>query len=154
MIYIVEACIKDQDFLREVYIKSREEEVNGWGLEKDEGRKLLFGQANAQIASYINQFPHAEYQVIYMESKAVGRIIMNQTDNEIRLVDLSILPSFQRRGIGTTVISLLQKRAKALRVPLRLSVLITNPAQRLYKSFGFSRVGGNELYDYLEWAIF
>ncbi len=49
---------------------------------------------------------------------------------------LYLLPSFQRRGVGAVVLRQVVAEAKHFGVPLRLSVLTTNPAQAFYRREG------------------
>jgi ribosomal protein S18 acetylase RimI-like enzyme len=66
-------------------------------------------------------------QVAWREDPAEGYVL-----------NLAVLPEHQAGGIGTRVMEELQQRAREARVPLRLSVLRTNPrAQAFYHRLGF-----------------
>jgi GNAT superfamily N-acetyltransferase len=47
------------------------------------------------------------------------------------------LPNYQRAGIGTALISQLIEEADRSSLPIRLRVLVVNPAKQFYESFGF-----------------
>ena len=50
---------------------------------------------------------------------------------------IEIAPQVQRRGLGTKLIGELTVESDRLGVPIRLRVLTTNPAKRLYERFDF-----------------
>ena len=51
---------------------------------------------------------------------------------------MELLPSFQHRGIGTSIIHDVIARARAAHLPVTLTVLKENPAKTLYERLGFS----------------
>jgi ribosomal protein S18 acetylase RimI-like enzyme len=51
------------------------------------------------------------------------------------------LPSHQGAGLGTLLLYSLLGEADAARAPIRLRVLRTNPARRLYERLGFAVAG-------------
>ena len=59
---------------------------------------------------------------------------------EIRLVDISLLPEFRNRGLGTSLLRDLFTEAEAAGKPLTIHVEKFNPAMRLYQRLGFVRV--------------
>ena len=61
-------------------------------------------------------------------------------EDEIRIVDIALLPEFCNRGIGTTLLRGLQSEAAAAGKPLRIHVERFNPAMRLYERLGFRPV--------------
>jgi ribosomal protein S18 acetylase RimI-like enzyme len=50
---------------------------------------------------------------------------------------IALSPEAQRRGIGSQLIRELMEDARARGVPMRLSVLLNNPARGLYERLGF-----------------
>ncbi len=53
------------------------------------------------------------------------------------LDELYIAPSFQSRGLGSRVLRLILLEAATERLPIRMSVLTTNPALAFYRRHGF-----------------
>jgi ribosomal protein S18 acetylase RimI-like enzyme len=60
------------------------------------------------------------------------------------ILQVQLMPEHQGRGIGAALIRELQAQARAAGMPLKLKVLKTNPAQRLYERLGFVIVGDDE----------
>ncbi len=80
---------------------------------------------------------------------------MAREPEELRLVDISLLPAHRGSGVGTELLRALQQEATTAGKPLRLSVARDNPARRLYARLGFTPVAGSEVgaepYLALEW---
>ncbi len=56
------------------------------------------------------------------------------TDKDVFLSSILLVPAFQNRGIGTRLITELVATSQK---PVRLQVLQVNPARRLYEKLGF-----------------
>ena len=130
----------DDHFLKDLYISTRDDLA---GLFADEAQQLtlLTIQYNAQVASYAEQFPDASHDIVMLDGKAVGRIIVERRSSVICFVDIALLPDARNQGIGTELIKLLIEESAESSVPIELSVLKTNRAQRLYERLGFRVVG-------------
>jgi ribosomal protein S18 acetylase RimI-like enzyme len=79
-------------------------------------------------------------------------MIVARTNAEWRLVDISLFPEHRGRGSGTVAIRELIREASDRGLPLRLSVLRTNRAQRLYQRLGFVAKGGDAMYIEMEYT--
>lgn len=76
-------------------------------------------------------------QVIQVDGAAVGMIKVFRGDDAWEIVQFQISPQAQGRGIGRHALEHVITQAASLRVPLRLGVLKTSPARRLYERLGF-----------------
>lgn len=81
-----------------------------------------------------------------MDNRPIGRMIVAREDQELRLVDIALLAEHRNSGIGTRLIQELIAEAAKVGKPLRLQVLKSNPAARLYSRLGFLRMGDDDLY--------
>ena len=77
------------------------------------------------------------YSVVQHEGEDIGVLAVERQVTHIYVEQVSILPSHQNCGIGTSLIRKLAREAKESRRPLRLRVLSVNPARRLYETEGF-----------------
>ena len=75
--------------------------------------------------------------VIMVGADNAGILVVERLPYEVRLETLYLLPGFQGLGIGSALVSGLQREVAARCVPLRLHVLKVNPAKRFYESLGF-----------------
>lgn len=144
----------DEPFLAAVYAGTRAEEmaVVPW-TEAEKGQFLEF-QHQAQTHSYATRFPDAEHSVILIDGQPAGRMWTDEREDEIRLLDIAILPPFRNRGAGTVLLRRLQQRAADSGKALRHSVETHNEAAlRLYQRLGFSIVADHDFETHLlmEW---
>lgn len=138
---------KDTDFIAKVYFSTRKDEFTMLGWNNAQLEMFLKMQFDAQQQSYAMQFPDAEKSVIILEEIAVGRLIVDRIESEIRLVDIALLPEFRKLGIGGKIIRDLIKEAEIKQLPLTLTVEKTNVhAFRLYQKMGFEVVGDDAIY--------
>ena len=138
----------DGPFLRELYASTRLE-VADWPPEQR--AQFLDLQFRAQRQDWGTRFPGSEHEAILLDGEPVGRLWTAWSQDECRIVDLTLLPSHRRAGIGTTVAAEVLARADATGVPVRLSVLCGNAAGRAFwERLGFSAVAGDAMYAELE----
>lgn len=142
----------DEAFLFELYASTRKEELDAWGWDDVQRKAFLEMQFRAQYMSYRAQFPNADHQIILEGDRPIGRVMVNRTDDEFRLIDVALLSEFRGTGIGTQLVRTLVDEASLAGKPLRLQVMRTNPAARLYRRLGFAVVGDDGLYVQMESA--
>ena len=80
--------------------------------------------------------------IVWRQAKRIGALKYCSTVNDVEILQLQVAPQFQGRGYGTDIVSLLRDRHAGKLV--RLSVLKTNPAFRLYQRLGFVTVAADE----------
>ena len=145
---------EDYEELVRVYASTRADElaqVTWWTYEQ----KLAFcrQQYEAQKAEYDSRYPEAQYDVILLDGRTAGRLWIGRDEEQIRLLDIAVLPWARGQGIGTAVVGSLIEEARAAGKRLRHMVFITNEgARRLYERLGFvvfEEVGG--AYLHMEW---
>ncbi|WFU86074.1 GNAT family N-acetyltransferase [Rhizobium sp. CC1099] len=76
-------------------------------------------------------------QIIVDDAYDVGCVTVEKHSDHLWLDELFIAPTFQRRGIGSKVLRSVISEAEELELPVRLSVLTTNPAVDFYLRHGF-----------------
>ena len=76
------------------------------------------------------------HRIIVCDGLDAGCIETTRHVDHLWLDKLYLLPSFQRQGVSTVVLRQIIAQAKHSGVPLRLSVLVTNPAQAFYRREG------------------
>lgn len=142
----------DEIFLAEVFFSARFEEFASLGWSDEQLREFLLMQFNFQTQSYRVQFPDAENLIIYLDNEKIGRLIVNRSPTDLRLVDISLLPEFRNSGIGTKIIKDLLIEAEGKNLPLNLQVARNNSsAFRLYLKLGFRIICEDEMHLSMEW---
>ena len=77
---------------------------------------------------------------------------MIKKKNEIILVDIQILPEFQNKGIGASLLKSLVEEASKEKKNILLSVLKVNKrAQNFYKKFGFEIINDNKTHFFMRY---
>ena len=89
-------------------------------------------------------------QVVVVEGQDAGSIEIVPGDSNVYLANIRIAPEYQRRGIGTRLISDVLRDAHGRGLTVSLRVLKTNPAQRLYARLGFEIVGETPTHSLME----
>jgi ribosomal protein S18 acetylase RimI-like enzyme len=99
-------------------------------------------------------FVPALLQVIQIDGRDVGMLNIQERIEEFFIVNLEILPEYQRQGIGTEVIRNLLSAAKRQGKPVALQVLKSNIlARHLYQRLGFGVTGENETHYIMAWEM-
>lgn len=91
--------------------------------------------------------------MIEKKHEPVGRLYYAESyDSTIRIIDIAILPKFQRKGLGTSILNGFFERAKAIEQPITIHVESFNPAMKLYMRLGFKKISEtNGVYHLLQW---
>ena len=77
-------------------------------------------------------------------------MIVQRAVQEVRLVDIALLPEHRNAGIGTALIQSLIDEASRAGKALRLQVLRASPGVRLYERLGFVPVRADAVYLQME----
>ena len=102
----------------------------------------IWGWDEAWQRTYFrSRFDPAQNQVIVLDGVDIGVFGVEEREDELFISRLYILPAYQRRGIGTYLLQSVLDKGQALGLPVRLQVLVNNPARRLYERLGFQSTG-------------
>lgn len=143
----------DDKFLYELYAGARAEEMAAWGWDTARQEAFLSLQFRARQAHY-SEYPSPDHQIILNDGQPVGRLFVSRLEDEIRLVDIALLPGHRDRGIGASVIRGLLDEAARGGKTVRLHVEKTNRARRLYERLGFVQIGDAGSHFFMEWRAF
>ncbi len=117
----------------------------------DEQRQaFLRQQFDAQRTHYEAYFPDASFDVILHDGAPIGRLYVDRRDDEIRIVDIALLPEHRGAGIGGGIMRELVDEATRALVPVRIHVEYNNPAMHLYERLGFRKTGETGVYYLME----
>lgn len=107
-------------------------------------------QFNAQHRYYQENYCGAEFLIILVSKLPVGRLYIARGADEIRIMDISLLPRHRNSGIGSCILKKLIAEAGDQRKPVRIHVERFNPAIKLYQRLGFVPIGENGVYYFME----
>jgi ribosomal protein S18 acetylase RimI-like enzyme len=140
----------DESFLRRVYSGTRMEELAVVPWDDTQKDAFLRMQFDAQHCYYHDQFPEASYDLILSDGEPVGRLYIDRRDDEIRIIDVALLPEARGEGIGGKLLEDLIAESGAANKPIRIHVERNNRAMSLYLRLGFVSIGESELYFLME----
>jgi ribosomal protein S18 acetylase RimI-like enzyme len=83
------------------------------------------------------------------KGEPIGRIYVDTTGREVRLMEVTLLPEWRGQGIGTRLTRLFLEYADALGLPASLHVEPYNPAKRMYERLGFTVAETRGIYEFM-----
>jgi ribosomal protein S18 acetylase RimI-like enzyme len=141
----------DGDFRFELFCRSRPNDEDFSFLPSDIRQTLLRQQFLAQDAGYRADFPNARFEIIECDGQSVGRVVTVALPDSLFVLDVAILPDWQGRGIGATILREICASAGRDGLAARLDVLVSNAqALRLFRRLGFEPVARSEVFMTLE----
>lgn len=146
-----EVARDDEQFLRSLYASTREDEMVSVGWTGEEKEYFLDAQFEAQQHHYQVHFPGADHLVVEQHGSAVGRVYVDRRADELRLIDITLVPEARNKGLGRALLQDLLDEGQECATPVRIHVERFNPAMRLYLRLGFTFLEDHGMYDFLEW---
>ncbi len=140
----------DLPFLINVYANTREERAITQWIDC-QSQHILTQQFAEQQHTYQQRFPDAAYDLILLCDKPIGRISSDRFADEIRIIEIALLPEYRNQKIGTAFLQATRAEARSLGRTIRLHVEQFNRAVRLYTRLGFQPISSNGTYYVLEW---
>lgn len=146
------ATPEDYDELLAVYASTRAEELAQVPWTDEQKMAFCRMQYDAQKADYDRRYPEPQYELILLEGRTAGRIWIGRDEELIHMLDISLLPWAQGKGIGTALVRQLIEEARASGRRLRHMVFVMNEgARRLYERLGFVAFEEVGPYVHMEW---
>lgn len=145
-------CPDDHDFLLEVYAGTRAEELALVPWTNEQRQAFIRMQFTAQQDHYAKTYPAASHDIIVSDNRQVGRLYVARLDHEIRIVDITVLPSERNGGIGSYLIKQLLDEAKRTGKITRIYVEEFNPSLHLFERLGFLRSDQHGIHVLMEWT--
>jgi GNAT superfamily N-acetyltransferase len=140
----------DRGFLFSLFTTAREDIAKAT-LEEEEKLRLLRLQFEAQTRHYHERFGDGEFLIIMQWDRRVGRLCRHFRSDEIRIVDLALLPDARGQGLGTRLLTALQQEARMLGKRLSIHVEAGSRAKRFYERLGFQGIEQRGLHEFMEW---
>lgn len=142
---------EDEQFLCALYASTRADEMAITPWSEEEKTNFLRMQFTAQHTYYQEQFKTVDFDIIELNGTVIGRFYIDRREDEIRLIDIALLPEHQGAGLGKLMMQLLLDEAADKALPVRLHVEGNNPARRLYDRLGFKPIADKGVYEMMEW---
>ena len=124
-----------------MYASTRQEELTVTRWSQDQIDAFLEMQFEAQHRHYHANYTDTTWDLILVDGEPAGRLYVARWEDQVRIVDIALLPEYRGRGIGTRLIEELFAEADSSGRPVRIHVEMNNPAMTLYRRLGFEQVG-------------
>ena len=121
-----------------------------WTIEQQQA--FVRAQFSAQQDHYAQKYPEANHDIIVADGRQVGRLYVGRLEREIRIIDITLLPTERNAGIGSYLIRQLLDQAKRAGKITRIYVEEFNPSLRLFDRLGFSVREQQGFHLLLEWS--
>ena len=144
------AAPADTAFLRELYGSTREAEPRPVPWTPEQKAAFVAQQFAAQSDAYVKNYPGAEFLIVVVDDRHAGRLCLHERTDEIRIMDVALMPPFRNLGIGSAVLRRVLDQGAASHRRVSIHVEVFNPALRLYARLGFREVSRTDVYALME----
>jgi ribosomal protein S18 acetylase RimI-like enzyme len=143
----------DEPFLRQLYYSTRAEEMAMVPWNPGEKEQFLDMQFRAQTWHYDEQYDPAEFFIIELDGRPVGRLYLDRREDPevLHIIDISLIPEMRGGGIGGMLLREVMETATGEGRDVTIHVEHYNPALRLYNRLGFQHVSSNGVYYLMRW---
>jgi ribosomal protein S18 acetylase RimI-like enzyme len=141
----------DLPFLLSLYASTRARELAALNWSDEQQKFFINSQFQLQHHYYQQQFHSAQFHVITAANRDVGRLYYGWEGNDLRLIDIALLPEYQSQGIGGELMRKLMQEVSAADGSLLLHVELNNPARTWYLHLGFIAGTDDGVYQKLTW---
>jgi GNAT superfamily N-acetyltransferase len=144
-------CADDEAFLLQVYASTRLDELAHAAWDESQREAFLRLQFAAQQQHYQTHFPEGDHQLILLGDRPIGRLYVARNTDEVRILDIALLPEHRSSGVGSSIIKEILAEAAKAEKPVRIYVESFNPSLRLFERLGFSPVQDIGTHLLMEW---
>lgn len=141
---------EDEAFLRTLYASTRADELAHAPWSPAQADAFLRMQFDMQRAHYRRYFPGASFLIVELDGRSVGRLYVHYTPEDVRVLDVALLPDVRGQGVGTWLLERVIDEAGRLGAPVSLHVAVGSPARRLYERLGFRIVREDAMNHFME----
>ncbi len=142
----------DDTFLLELYASTRADEMAMVSWSAEQLQAFITMQFAAQQEHYQKKYPMASHEIILSSGRPVGRRYVARLEQEIRIVDITLMPPERNGGIGTFSLRELLNEAVSTDKVVRIYVENFNPSLRLFVRLGFRQVDEQGIHFLMEWS--
>lgn len=146
----------DEEVLHTIFAATREAERQQFGWSAPEWDAFTRQQFAAQHAQYMHGYANPTFSIVLRggedggPAQIAGRLYVDRTSAEIRIIDIALLPDHRRRGLGGRLLRALADESDACGAPLGLHVEKNNPILSAYERLGFQVQDDRGVYLYLQ----
>ena len=137
----------DEPVFCSIFVANRRAPMDAAGFDDQTVERLVQHQFDLQRVGYRYTYPLAQTEAIVVDEQIVGRLITDDSGEQVVLVDVMVDPAHQRRGIGTHTLLEFIGRHRGRSIGLRVNH--GSAAEAWYRRHGFEQVGADDLQAHL-----
>lgn len=127
----------DIPFMKALYRSTREQELQYTPFSPTQADAFIEQQFRAQLSHYTTHYCCDHFDIVEVDTQPAGRLFVDIGPREVRIVDITLAPSFRGQGLGEFLLAGVIAQSQRLALPVTIHVEHTNPARRLYERLGF-----------------
>ncbi|HMK89123.1 MAG TPA: GNAT family N-acetyltransferase [Methylocystis sp.] len=129
---------EDATFLYALFRANALRDLERAGLPQALLDNLIDLQHRSRGDTYRGLYPQAEWSILDVSDEPIGELVENDEGRCVYVVDLTLLPAWQARGVGPAVMRAIMADSAALGKDVRANVLFTNePCLKMCARLGF-----------------
>jgi len=145
-------AIQDETILTELFCALRPD-LMALPLPAEMFATFIRQQQSIHVIGMRAQCPNAQTMLLERHGVVQASLTFGQQEQELRLLELVVLPHAQRQGLAGMLLNYLQQQAETLNCSISLRVFHHNQAARaLYERHGFVAVNGDEISTEMRWS--
>lgn len=142
----------DDPLLFTLFAEEKAAELAPLGLSAEQLQPLLEMQYRGREFSYSQAAAEPAHHILCTPGGTpVGRLLVDRQPECYRVMDIAVLAAHRNHGIGKQALRRIQEDASRESLPIRLRVMQNSPAERLYRSLGFTQISRDEMSSEMEW---
>jgi len=143
---------EDESFLINVYGVARAAELALVQWNDAQKAAFITGQFLAQRDHYQKHFPGAECSIVMVDDQPAGRFYVYRGQDEIRILDLTLLPEYRSRGAASGLVETLLAEAAQSNRRVRVYVETFNPSAAFFERRGFVKTEDDGINYLMIWS--
>ena len=143
---------EDDPFLRRLYASTRSRELADAPWTPEQKQTFVTQQFDAQHRHYRETFENADFDVVERDGAPIGRLYVDRRADEIRVIDIALVPESRNQGLGAKLMQSLLDEAKESGKRVSIHVELGSPARRFYERLGFATVCDDGMHTFMEWS--
>lgn len=140
----------DLDFLHRLYATTREDELTQVPWTDEQKAAFVSQQFHAQHQYWHENYTDTSWDVVLLDGEPVGRLYVARWPDDIRVVDIALMPAHRGGGLGTRLLRGILAEGDASGRKVSIHVEIFNPARALYERLGFVQAEEKGVYLLME----
>ncbi len=140
----------DLDFLHRLYATTREDELKQVPWTPEQKADFVRHQFQAQHQFWRENYTDTSWDLVLADGEPIGRLYVARWKDDIRIVDIALMPEHRGGGIGTRLLREVLAEGDASGRKVSIHVEVYNPARRLYERLGFVEAGDRGVYLLME----